>query len=59
MLGRKKLKYRSHGVPESRSFLVRYRRTYVLKTYVLNKLIQRLEERKLYFVMIMLDHDHH
>ena len=31
MLERKKLKSRSHGVSESRSFLVRYRRTYVLK----------------------------
>jgi hypothetical protein len=31
MLGRKKLKSRSPVVPESRSFLVRYRRTYVLK----------------------------
>ena len=39
MLERKKLKSRSHGVPESRSFLVRYRRTYVLKTYVLNKVL--------------------
>ena len=25
---------RSHGVPESRSFLVRYRRTYVLNNYI-------------------------
>ena len=29
-LKRKKLKYHSLGVPESRSFLVRYRKTYVL-----------------------------
>ena len=32
MLEAKKLKPRNHGVPESRSFLVRFRRTYVLKT---------------------------
>ena len=31
MLERKKLKSWSPGVTESRSFLVRYRRTYVLK----------------------------
>ena len=30
VLERKKLKSRNPGVPESRSFLVRYRRTYVL-----------------------------
>ena len=33
MLERKKLKSSNHGVPKSRSFLVRYRRTYVLKNY--------------------------
>ena len=41
MLERKKLKSRSPGVSESRSFLVRYRRTYVLN-YILNKGIYNL-----------------
>ena len=30
MLERKKLKSRNHGIPESQSLEVRYRRTYVL-----------------------------
>ena len=34
VLGSKKLKSRSPGVTESRSFLVRYRRTYVLKNII-------------------------
>ena len=33
MLERKKIKSRNHGVSESRSFLLRYIRTYVLKIY--------------------------
>ena len=33
MLERKKIKSRNHGVLESRSFLVRYRRTHVLNNY--------------------------
>ena len=34
MLERKKVKSWSHGVPESWSFLVKYRRTYVLKKFL-------------------------
>ena len=37
---------RSHGVPESRSFRVRYRRTYVLNKLRLKKERRRTRERE-------------
>ena len=43
MLERKKLKSRSHGVPEF--FLVRYRRTKVLKNYF--DIIQQVQENNM------------
>ena len=44
---------RNHGMTESRSFLVRYRRTYVLKTYVLNKVQDSLENILQSFLKIL------
>ena len=52
MLERKKLKFRNHGIPESRSFLVRYRRTYVLKNRVLFESLKDCKRRNIGHFML-------
>ena len=56
VLERKKLKSRNHGIPErrnpgmteSRSFLVRYRRTYVLNNINVYWMVSKYEDFQIY-----------